>query len=375
MREIPRLDVMNGPFSRRLEGEMSDCRNTHENPGESPAEKPGGNPGPKGEARHTGAHRRVSAGRAASCPENAGSRLLKGTSALQSPTRRPSGNIRWSITDNLTDRDRTVLRSVERFRVLTTPQLARLLFDSHKRASARLLDLRAMRLLDRFRPYREGWGSHPWHWVLGPMGAAFLAGERGEDADKARRRWRGEYTLAYSNSQRLGHLVGINEFHVCLAAHARRHEARLLDWLTEPECAAWTDGIVRPDGWGMWQEDGEPVEFFLEYDRGTETLRRLVDKLEGYEKMEDQRGVSAWVLFAFTSARREQTARRALADATVPVATAALVDGTEPHDTVWLPLSAAGGRVRLAGLADVPKPPEAVGRAATGGQRAWLFER
>lgn len=345
---------------------MSDCRTAHENPGERPGEKPVKHPVPHGEARHAAARTRVSAGRATSCPENTEVRLPKGASALRSPTRRTSGNTRWSVPCNLTDRDRAVLRSIERFRVLTTPQLARLHFDSHSRASARLLDLRAHRLLDRFRPYREGWGAHPRHWVLDALGAAVLAGERGEDAGRAGRRWRGEYTLAYSSSQRLAHVLGINDVYVSLAARARHNDARHLDWLTERECAAWTDGIVRPDGWGVWQEDRQSVEFFLEYDRGTEALGRLVDKLAAYERFEDQRGVSAWVLFAFTSARREQTARHALADATVPVAAAALVDGVEPHDAAWLPLRAAGDWVRLAGLADVPKPPAAIARAAAG---------
>lgn len=275
----------------------------------------------------------------------------------------------------MTDRDRSVIRDLERFRVLTTPQLARLHFDSFKRASARLLFLHELKVLDRFRPMREQWGSHPWHWVVGPMGAAILAGERCEDPERASRRWRGETMLAYATGQRLAHLVGVNDVYVSLAAHARRNDARLLDWQTEAEATKWADEVVRPDAWGTWEEDGRRVEFFLEYDRGTETLGRLVDKLGGYEKFEDHRGVSAWVLFGFTSPRRERTARGALADATVPIATAVLTAGTDPHDAVWLPLNAAHDSLRLAALADAPKPPEAVERASVGGHRAWWFER
>lgn len=94
--------------------------------------------------------------------------------------------------------------------------------------------------------------------------------------------------------------------------------------MTEAEVGRWADGIVRPDAFGAWRENGEVVEFFLEYDGGTETHARLVAKLGAYERLEAERGASAWVLFAFPTAGRESAARRALAPATVPVATAAL---------------------------------------------------
>jgi hypothetical protein len=275
----------------------------------------------------------------------------------------------------LTPRDRDVLRAVERSRVLTTMQVARLFFDSHKRASARLLDLLGLGMLERFRPYREGWGSHPWHWVLGREGAAVLAAERGDPENPARP-WRGERALAYASGHRLAHLVGVKEFHACLAGHARRHpESSLADWMTAAEVARWCDRIAGPDAWGRWEECGLSVEFFVEYDRGTEPLGRLVDRLAGYERLESERGASAWVLFAFESARRERTARAALAGATVPVATAALVGGVEPQEAVWLPLRPSGERMRLSALADEPKPPEVLARCAEGGPRAWRFDR
>jgi hypothetical protein len=253
-------------------------------------------------------------------------------------------------------------------------QVARLFFDSHKRASARLLDLLGLGMVERFRPYREGWGSHPWHWVLGREGAAVLAADRG--GDEPARRWRGEHALAYASGMRLAHLVGVNEFHACLAGRARRSgDASLADWMTAAEAARWCDRLTSPDAWGRWEESGRTVEFFLEYDRGTEALGRLADRLAGYERLESERGASAWVLFAFESARRERTARAALAGTTVPVATAGLLDGVEPQEAVWLPLRPSGERLRLSALADAPKPPEALGRCAEGGPRAWRFDR
>jgi len=342
-------------------------------PGEEPVETPGEKPPGNGEGRRAGAHSRVSAGHAASTAETSRSRLLTGSSARQSPTRRSADELRWSLARHLTDRDRNLVRLVARHRVLTTPQLARLFFDSHKRASARLNELLALRVVERFRPHRDAWGAHPWHWVLGPLGAGLLAAERDDDPDKASRRWRGERVLAYATGQRLAHLVGTNEVFVSLAEHDRRTDgARMVEWLTEVEGAQWSRGIVRPDGLGVWEEGGQSVEFFLEYDRGTETLGRLVRKLRDYEKFESERGASSWVLFMFESERREQGARDALAGATVPVATAAVM---RPHDAVWLPLGGMYGRVRLASLADVPKPPAAVERAERGSNRVWHYDR
>ncbi len=259
--------------------------------------------------------------------------------------------------------------------MLTADQLAAMFFDSHKRALVRLLDLHRLGVLDRFRPHRPSWGSHPYHYVLGRHGAAVLAAERGEDPDRAARRWKPERTLALGRTQRLAHLVGVNAFYAALVGHARRHpEASMVAWLTEAECAHWTEGIVRPDAFGEWHEHNRGVEFFLEYDRGTETLGRLADKLAAYERFEVERGVATWLLFAFGSARRETAARRALAGATVATATATLAAPVRPQTDLWRPL-AGSERHRLAGLDAVPMPTEALWRAAAGGPRAWRFER
>ncbi|MFP5375866.1 MAG: replication-relaxation family protein [Acidimicrobiia bacterium] len=283
---------------------------------------------------------------------------------------------RLALARRLTDRDRRIVRAVARFRVLTSDQLTEVFFSSQKSALARLLSLHRLGVLDRFQPHRPSWGSYPYHYVLGPLGAAVLAAEAGDDPDRPARRWRPERTLALGHTQRLAHLVGVNAFYASLVGHARRYQsARLASWLTEAECARWSEGIVRPDAFGEWHEDGAAVEFFLEYDRGTETLARLVDKLGGYERFEAERGASSWVAFAFGSPRREATARRALAAATVPAATAALGGPLRPPDALWLPVAGHGRRLRLAALGAAPKPTEALRRAATGGPRAWRFER
>lgn len=269
------------------------------------------------------------------------------------------------------------MRALARHRVFTREQLGEMFFDSQHRARVRLVALHRHQVLDRFQPHRPGWGAASYHYVLGPMGAAIVAAEAGEDPDRAARRWRGERSLALGRAQRLAHLVGVNGFYAALVGHARATPgAEFADWLTEAEATRWADGIVRPDAYGSWRHDGEAVEFFLEWDGGGETLGRLVAKLGDYERFESERGASAWVVFAFPSPRREAAARRALAGATVPVATAVIGASATPHDAVWLALSGNGlSRVGLAALSRLQLPPAATARARAGSVRAWRFER
>ncbi len=316
----------------------------------------------------------VAAGQSRSRDKETRPRLRKGASALPSRPGPVADRLRYRVARRLTDRDRELLRTIARLRVLTTPQIAALFFDSPKTASNRLAILNQLGLLGWFQPYRHGWGAQPFHYVLGREGAAVLAAERGDDPALAARRWRADKAFAIAHSQRLAHVVGVNDLYVGLAAHTRRSaNTRLAAWLTERECATWTDRIVNPDAIGEWHEDGRTLQFFVEYDRGSENLARLAAKLDGYARLESERGQSTWVLFVFTSPRREVTARRALSTSTVPVATGVLDPSARPDQPIWLCLGQPARRVQLIELVDIPKPAEALRRAADGGLRAWRF--
>ena len=98
MQEPSSRVVPNEPSARRVEGQMhattSGSNEGDGEPGGRPGEIPSESPPKNEEARHAGAHTRVSAGRHAPRPENARSRLLTGVSARQSPTRRSDDELR-----------------------------------------------------------------------------------------------------------------------------------------------------------------------------------------------------------------------------------------------------------------------------------------
>ena len=100
----------------------------------------------------------------------------------------------------------------------------------------RLSVLVRLGLLRRFRPHPPT-GSAPWHYVLGPLGAALLGVE-----DRDEKKWapqaRADRQLGLERSPRLGHMLGRNQFFVALAAHAREHGGDLREWLNETQAAA-----------------------------------------------------------------------------------------------------------------------------------------
>lgn len=157
---------------------------------------------------------------------------------------------------HLTDRDRDLVRLVARHRVLTNDQLAALGFSNLTTARHRLSVLVRLGVLRRFRPRRET-GSAPWHYVLGPIGAALLGQE-----DRDERKWapqvRADRQLALERSQRLAHMTGASWFFVALVQHSRGHGGgELRQWDSERETAEYlynglsADPSTHPDGMGV----------------------------------------------------------------------------------------------------------------------------
>ncbi len=251
-----------------------------------------------------------------------------------------------SVSRRLTPRDRLLCQVLFDHKVLTTEQVTDLCFANLTTARHRLTALYELRVLDRFRPFRPV-GSDPYHYVLDTLGADVVAADRGIEVPRPGLHH--SRALALADSQRLAHLLGVNGLFCSLAAWARSVEdAELAEWWSERRCVTEWGGVVRPDGFGVLRHRGVVVEFFVEVDRGTETLARLAAKLTGYAELVRATGWSPQVCFWFPGPGREAEARRVLAHSDVAIATGAagLGDdpGAGPGGAVWLPIGSTGPR-------------------------------
>jgi hypothetical protein len=254
-----------------------------------------------------------------------------------------------AVSHRLTPRDRLLCGVLFDHKVLTTEQVANLCFANLTTARHRLTALYELRILDRFRPFRPV-GSDPYHYLLDALGVEIVTADRGIEVPRPGLHH--SRALALADSQRLAHLLGVNGLFCALARWARTVEdAELAEWWPERRCTTEWGEVVRPDGFGTLRHRDRVVEFFVELDRGTETLARLADKVGGYAELVRATGWSPQVCFWLPSPRREAEARRALDHPEVPVTTGAVGLGVGPGGPVWLPVGTTGPRRYLIDLA------------------------
>ncbi|MDA8039939.1 MAG: replication-relaxation family protein [Actinomycetota bacterium] len=267
------------------------------------------------------------------------------------------------VASSLTDRDREILRLLRWHRVLTTSQLHAMFFGDLNTAQHRMTRLYELRLVERFRPLRNGRDGE-YHYVLDRLGAFVVAVMRNDDPDReVKMRWRTDQALSIATSQRLAHTVGANDVFVRLAAAARAMPgAKLVTWWGERYCKAVLGEVVRPDGLGLWREGDAEVTFCLEYDRGSEPLRRLSEKAADYARLEVAWGVPFWLLVVVPGPRREAGAHAALAGEGLAAATTTQALARAPAAAIWAPLGADDTRLRLAELAGWPRPAASAAR-------------
>ncbi len=261
----------------------------------------------------------------------------------------------------LTGRDRQLLALLGEHQVLTTSQLTRLAFPSRVMAQRRLLRLYQLGVLDRFRWYQTV-GSQDWHYTTGLLGAELLAAARTATPPRPSEQHRRISRLAAS--PRLAHLLGINEVFTRLAGHARTHPGAALNaWWPERRCAEHYSTLVRPDGYGQWTQAGRRVEFFLEYDTGTEPLTRVVAKLAGYADLAAAGGPAIPVLFWVPTISREANLHAALTRANSPVTIAtantelAAGYGNGPAGAIWRTRRSPGRQPLIDVGTGRPNPP------------------
>jgi hypothetical protein len=118
----------------------------------------------------------------------------------------------------------------------------------------------------------------------------------------------------------LAHRIGVNEFFCALIEAGRQNECHgLAKWVPE-RTVRTAEGWIRPDGYGVFLHPLGGLDFYLEYDRGTETTRQLASKLAGYIGVArdwTERGPEHFpcVLIVVPNHRRERVVAAAFADA------------------------------------------------------------
>jgi hypothetical protein len=296
-------------------------------------------------------------------------RTLRGHQATR-PTLRAANTAehRAALAARLTLRDRWIIQMLHEHRALTSTQITALAFPSARSARQRLRELYYWSVLDRFQPFITP-GTAPMHYVLAPAGATVLAAEHGVSVKHLS--YSHERALGIAHSLRLAHTIGVNDFLTALITAARGHPGHgmaLRTWWSETRCTRHFGDLTKPDAYARWTAHGHEIEFFLEYDFGTEPLDKLAHKLHGYAALAAATAITTPLLIWLPTARREATARHLLTPTwrhlkdpwAVPVATAA-ADLLNPHtpspspaDAIWLPLDRPGGTTARRALHHLP---------------------
>lgn len=194
------------------------------------------------------------------------------------------------VDHDLSQRERAVLESLAALRFLSTGQLQRLHFTDHasegaasricRRVLKRLCDLGVIEHLQR----RMGGiraGSASFVWRVGPVGDRLLRQAAGQGA----RRRRKEPSLRY-----LDHCLTIAACYLQLVEAARSGRLELISHQTEPSCWRPYLGpqgaaeILKPDLYAVTAEDDYEDSWFIEIDRGSESLPTVLRKCDQYER-------------------------------------------------------------------------------------------
>jgi hypothetical protein len=212
------------------------------------------------------------------------------STAALSRARRIGADRVFELARHLTERDREVALCLYDQQVLTTDQLALLFFSSKRRAQDRLLFLYRQRVLDRFYPpSRFDAGKPQAHWLLDEAGAHLVAASL--DLDRRHLDW--QRRDDWGSHPQLAHRLEVNRFATELIAATLQDPALgVVAWFGPRQAAARLGermrGTLRPDTELILTTVAGPVDLLLEWDRGTETLDRLDEKLRRYRKAESK---------------------------------------------------------------------------------------
>jgi Replication-relaxation len=239
--------------------------------------------------------------------------------ASRSRALRVSAERVFELARHLTERDRGIALALYEHQLLTTDQLTLLFFSSKRRAQDRLRFLYDERVLDRFYPPRPyGLGKPQAHWLLDEAGAIMVAASLG--LERKRLGW--QRRDDWGSHPQLLHRLEANRFVTDLVAATLADRSLGVSewWGSRSAAARLTDSSQHsrpiPDCGFFLETAAGPIECYLEWDRGTETLTCLTHKLTLYRHAEvhsgERRPVN--VLFVVPTERRLQ----ALAEGVAP---------------------------------------------------------
>jgi hypothetical protein len=277
----------------------------------------------------------------------------------------------FELARHLTERDRAIALALYEHQLLTTDQLTLLFFSSRRRAQDRLRFLYDERVLDRFYPPRpHGLGKPQAHWLLDEAGAILVAASLG--LERKRLGWQRHDD--WGSYPQLLHRLEANRLVTDLiTATLEDGSLGVSEWwgsrtAASRLCESGQQGRPIPDGGFFLETAAGPIECYLEWDRGTETLARLTHKLKLYWHAEvhssergqinvlfvvpTERRLCALVDAVAADAERRRQARDNWFTPSWPLLAALTAELTAqgPLARVWRPLAGPGQRLRLSEL-------------------------
>ena len=195
-----------------------------------------------------------------------------------------------SVADHLTQRDRDIVKTLDRLRLASAKQLERLHFDGSPRSRARnagrvlsrLADLQVLARLER-RVGGVRSGSAGFIYALDVAGQRLASVTGPAGGRRVRRPWT-------PGAPFVAHQLAVSEIYVLLREAAGRDELNLLDFDGEPLCwrvyAGLSGGrsVLKPDAFVRVAAGGFEHLAFIEVDRATQSAPTIARKLAGYRR-------------------------------------------------------------------------------------------
>ncbi|MEV4511529.1 replication-relaxation family protein [Dactylosporangium sp. NPDC049525] len=251
-----------------------------------------------------------------------------------------------AVFRRIVPRDRALLALLAEHYLLSTPQIAAVFFANRRTAQRRLTTLHRLDVVHRFAYPNPENTAVPYLYTLGPVGLQLYPDAYDDPDGRHARAPRTSLERArrIAASASAAHLIGVNQFFVDLLAATRHSEAsngpdaagaRLLRWWSEQHATdVYAQSGIRPDGHGIWHAHDRTVGFFLEHDRGTEDLPRVVAKLRAYARLAEF-GPRYPVLLWLPTLERQTNILRLLTGVRLPMPVATAVHGPDPSGRVW----------------------------------------